>query len=224
MLYVFVVVYSLSCVQLFCDPMGYSPPGSSFHGISQARNWSELSSPPGDLTDSQGFATCASSTGRQILYEGSLMCIFQFSSVQFSHVWLFATPQTAARQASLSFTISQSQLKLLSIELVMPSNHLILSSPSPPTFQSFPASGSFPMSQLFVSRGQSIGALASVLPMNIQDWFPLGWTGWISLQSKGLSRVFSNTIVQKHQFFSTQLSYSPTLTSIHDYWKNHSLD
>ena len=82
MLYVFVVVYSLSCVQLFCDPMGYSPPGSSFHGISQARNWSELSSPPGDLTDSQGFATCASSTGRQILYEGSLMCIFQFSSVQ----------------------------------------------------------------------------------------------------------------------------------------------
>ena len=74
--------------------------------------------------------------------------------------------------------------------------------------QSFPALGSFPMSQFFESGGQSIGvsASASVLPMNIQDWYPLGWTGWIFLQSKGLSRVFSNTIVQKHQFFSTQLS------------------
>ena len=74
--------------------------------------------------------------------------------------------------------------------------------------QSFPASGSFPMSQLFTSGGQSIGVSASpsVLPMNIQDWFPLGWTGWISLQSKGLSRVFSNTTAQKHQFFDAQLS------------------
>jgi len=72
--------------------------------------------------------------------------------------------------------------------------------------QSFPASGSFPLSQFFTSGGQSTGVSASVLPMNIQDWFPLGWTGWISLQSKGLSRVFSNTTVQKHQFFGTQLS------------------
>ena len=74
--------------------------------------------------------------------------------------------------------------------------------------QSLPASGSFPMSQIFAWGGQSIGvsASASVLPMNNQDWSPLGWTGWISLQSKGLSRVFSNTIVQKHQFFSAQLS------------------
>ena len=74
--------------------------------------------------------------------------------------------------------------------------------------QSFPASGSLPMSQFFESGGQSIGvsALASVLPMNIQNWFPLGWTGWISLQTKGLSRVFSNTTVQKHQLFSAQLS------------------
>ena len=74
--------------------------------------------------------------------------------------------------------------------------------------QSLPASGSFPMSQLFTWGGQSIGvsALASVLPINTQNWFPLEWTGWISLQSKGLSRVFSNTTVQKHQFFSTQLS------------------
>ena len=74
--------------------------------------------------------------------------------------------------------------------------------------QSLPASGSFPMSQLFTWGGQSIGvsASASFLPMNIQDWSPLGWTGWISLLSKGLSRVFSNTTVQKHQFFSSQLS------------------
>ena len=82
--------------------------------------------------------------------------------------------------------------------------------------QSFPASGSFQMSQLFTSGGQSTGvsASASVLPMNIQDWSPLGWTGWISLQSKRLSRVFSNTTVQKHQFFSAQLS-SPSNSHIH---------
>ena len=72
--------------------------------------------------------------------------------------------------------------------------------------QFFPASGSFPMSQLFTSGGQSIGVSASVLPMNIQDWFPLGWTGWISLLSKGFSRVFSNTTIQKHQFFGAQVS------------------
>ena len=87
--------------------------------------------------------------------------------------------------------------------------------------QSLLASGSFPMSQCFAWGGQSIGvsALASVLPINTQDWSPLEWTGLYFLQSKGLSRVCSNTTVQKHQFFSTQLS--PTLTSIHDHWKNH---
>ena len=99
--------------------------------------------------------------------------------------------------------------------------------------QSFPVSGSFPMSQFFTSGGQStrVSASASILTMNIQDWFPLGWTGWISLQSKGLLRVFSNTTVQKYQFWysinhSSVLSflYGPTFTSIHDYWKNHSLD
>ena len=80
--------------------------------------------------------------------------------------------------------------------------------PFSPRLQSFPASGSFPMSQLFAWGGQSIGVSAStlVLPMSTQDWSPLGWTGWISLQSKGLSRVFSNTTVQKHPFFSAQLS------------------
>ena len=92
--------------------------------------------------------------------------------------------------------------------------------------QSFPASGSLPMSQLFTSGSQSIGisASASVLPKNTQDWFPLEWTGWISLQSKGLSGVFSSTTVQKHNSSALSFLYSTTLTSIHDYWKNHGLD
>ena len=91
---------------------------------------------------------------------------------------------------------------------------------------SFPASGSFPMTQFFASGGQSIGASASasVLPMNIQDWFPLGRIGWISLLSKGLSGVFSNTTVQKCQFFGAQSSLWSTLKSVHNYWKNHSFD
>ena len=94
------------------------------------------------------------------------------------------------------------------------------------SLQSFPASESFQMSQLFTSGSQRIGvsALASVLPVNIQDWFPLGWTDWISLQSKGLSRVFSNTTVQDINSSALSFLYSPTLTSIHDYWRNHSLD
>ena len=90
--------------------------------------------------------------------------------------------------------------------------------------QSFPAPGSFLMSWLFTSGGQSIGASASVLPMNIQNWFPLGLMGLISLQSMGLARVFSNTTVQKHRFFGAQPFYGPILTTIHDYWKNHSFD
>ena len=91
--------------------------------------------------------------------------------------------------------------------------------------QSFTVSQSFPMSQFFASDSQSIevSASASVLPMNIQDWFPLGLNGLSSLQSKGLSRVFSNATVQRQQFFSTQL-YGPTFISIPDYWENHSFD
>ena len=104
-------------------------------------------------------------------------------------VQLFATPWIAVRQASLSITNSRSSLKLMCIELVMPSSHLILCRPLLLLLQSLPASGSFPMSQLFSWGGQSVGvsASASVLPMNTQDWSPLGWTGWIYLQSKGLS-------------------------------------
>ena len=151
----------------------------------------------------------------------------QFSSFQsLSCVPLFATPWTAAHQASLSITHSQSLLKLMFIELVMPSNHLILCHPLLLPLQSFPASGSFQMSQLFASGGHSIGVSAStsVLPMNTQDWSPLGWTGWISLKSKGLSRVFSNTTVQSINSSALSFLYSSTLTSIHDHWKNCSLD
>ena len=134
---------------------------------------------------------------------GNLVWRLQFnvsslSSVQsHSHGKLFATPGTAARQASLFFTISPNLLKLMSIESVMMSNHLIHCHH---LLQYFPASESFQISQFFSSGGQSIvvSASASVLPMDIQDWSPLGWTGWISLQSKGLSRVFSNITVQKH--------------------------
>ena len=127
--------------------------------------------------------------------------VVQFSSV-LSHVWLFVTPWTAAHQASLSITNSWSLLKLVSIELVIPSNHLILCHP-------LLLSSIFPSIRVFTNEsilhigGQSIRALASasVLPVNIQDWFPLGLTCFIPFQSQGLSRVFSNTTVQKHQFF-----------------------
>ena len=99
---------------------------------------------------------------------------------------------------------SHSLLKLMSIRLVIPSNHLILCHPFSSHLQSVPASGSFPRSQFFVSGGQSTGVSvsASVLPMNIQNWFPLGLTAWNSLMSKGLSSVFCKTTVQKHQLFS----------------------
>ena len=135
--------------------------------------------------------------------------MYQFSSVQsLTHVRLFATPWTAARQASLSITNSQSSLKLIPIELVMPSNNLILCHPLLLLPSIVPSIRVFSVSQIFASGCQSIRVLASasVLSMNIQDWFPLGLTGWISLQSKALSRVFSNITVQTHQFFGTQLS------------------
>ena len=124
------------------------------------------------------------------------MLLFSRSVMSYS-----ATPWAAARQASLSFSISWGLLKLMSIESVMPSSHLILCFP-----WSFAASGSFTMSQFFASGGQTIGTSvsASVLPMNIQDWFPLGLAGLISLLSKGLSKIFSSATVWRHQIFSAQ--------------------
>ena len=145
-------------------------------------------------------------------YSGlSLLLIYLFfSSVQLlSRVQLYATPWTAAHKASLFLTSSWSLPKLMSIE---PWWHPTISSSVVPFschLQCFPASVFFPVSEFFASGGQSIGvsASASVLSINTQDWSPLGWTGWISLQSKGLSRVFSTTTAQKHQFFGAQLSF-----------------
>ena len=131
-----------------------------------------------------------------------------FSSVQFSHVWLFVTPCT--QHARTPCPSPAPGVYPNSCPLSRWCHPTISSSVIPffSCFQSFPALWSFQMSQCFTSGGQSIGvsASASVLPMNIQDWSPLGCTGWTSLPSKGLSRVFSNTTVQKHQFFGAQLS------------------
>ena len=123
-------------------------------------------------------------------------------------VQLSVTPGTVARQAPLSSTISFSLLKFMSIESMMLSDHLILCRPFSFCLQSLLASESFPMSWLFALSGQSIGASASasVLPLNIQGWFSLGLNGLISLLSKGLSRPFSSTTIQKPHFFSTQPS------------------
>ena len=149
---------------------------------------------------------------------------FPSSDQLLSRVWLFATPWTVAHQASLSITnagkFTQTHIHWVSdgIQHSHP-----LSSPSPPTFNLSQHQGLFK----WVS---SLHQVAKVLEFQLQhqsfQWIfsPLGWTGWISLQSKGLSRVFSSTIDQKHKFFEAQLSLSPTLTSIHDYWENHNFD
>ena len=121
---------------------------------------------------------------------------------------------------------SRSLLKLMSMESVMPSNHHMLCIPFSSCFPPFPASGSFPIGQFFASGGQSTGvsASASVLPMNIQDWFPLGWTGWISLQSKGTQESSPTSEFKNVNSSVLSFPYSPTLTSIHDHWKDHSFD
>ena len=135
--------------------------------------------------------------------DGLLIVVQLLSCVQ-----LFATPWTAACQASLSFTISWSLLRIMSVDSEIPSNHLILCCPLLLLPSIFPSIRFFPNSQLFASGGQSIGASAStsVRPVNIQSSFPLGLAGLISLWSKGLLRVFSSTTVQKHQFFGAQPS------------------
>ena len=139
-----------------------------------------------------------------------MFCCY-YCSVAKSHVWPLVTPWTEACQACLPFTISWNLLKLMAIELMMTFSHLILCHPLLLLPQSFPASGSFPVSQLFASGGQSMraSASASALPVNIQDWFPLGLTGWISWLSKGHSRVFCSITVWKHKFFGAQSSLWP---------------
>ena len=192
----------------------HSPPDSSvWMGFSRQKYWSGLPCPPpGDLPYPEtetAFHVAPAFQADTLPLSHREVLTRTLSTVQsLSCVQLFATLWTTAHQTSLTITNSPSLLKLMSIKSVMPLNHLILCH-SPLLLTSiFPASGSFQMSQLFPSGGQSIGVSVStsVLTMNIQDSSALGWTGWISLQPKGLSRVFSNTTAQKHQFFSTQLS------------------
>ena len=143
-----------------------------------------------------------------------------------SCVWLFATPWTAALQASLSITNFWSLLKLMSIKSVMTPNHFILCPPFSSCLQYFPASGSFTVSQFFTSGGQSLGASASAsfLPMDIQGFFPLGLTGLISLQSKDSQESSSAPQFESINSWGLSLLYGPALMSMHDYWKNHSFD
>ena len=174
---------------------------ASVHGV--AKSWTQLSNWTMTTTTNAGLSEN------------------QFSSFQsLSCVQLFVPCQ-----ASLSITNSRSLLKLMSIELVMPSNHLILCCPLllPPSI--FPSIRVFSKETVLHIRWPKYWSFSfSISPSNL-GLISLAWTGWISLQSKGLSRVFSNTTIRKHQFFGTQLSYyGPTLTSIHDHWKNQSLD
>ena len=159
-------------------------------------------------------------------YKCYTMCTHKAIQFSCSVVSDSVTPWAAAHQASLSITNSQSLLKFMSIESVMPSNHLILCRPLFLLPSIFPSIRVFSNESSLRMRWPKYWSFSfNISPSNEQDWFPLGWTSWISLQSKGLSRVFSNTTVQKHQFFGAQLAlYSPTLTSIHDHWKKQSLD
>ena len=143
-----------------------------------------------------------------------------------SHIWLFKTPGTAACQASLSFTISQSLLKSMFIESVMPFNHLILCCPLLLLPLIFPSIMVFPSESALWTRWLKYWRSSfSINPFNEYSGlisFMIDWLDLLAVQED--SRVFSNNTVQKHQFFGTQPSYGPTLTSIHDYWKNHSFD
>ena len=149
--------------------------------------------------------------------------VIQFrQSVMFDSVM----PWTAAHQVSLSITNSQSLLKLMSIQLVMPSNHLMLCHALlllPSIFSSIRVFSNESVLYIRWPKYWHFSFLNTHLPMNTQDWFLLGRTGGISLQSKGLSRVFSNTTVKK-KIIQCSAFFILTLTSIHDYWKNHSLD
>ena len=204
------------------------PPGSAIYGISQARilEWVAISFSRGSSRSRDW--TCISCISRWILYHWATWEVHQFSSVQLlSHIYLFATLWTAASQACLSITNSFPGAYSNSCPSSQWCHPTVSSSVIPFSScpQSFPASGSFQMSQ-FSSGGQSIGVSspASVLPMNIQDWFPLGLTGLIFLLSKGHSRVFPTPQFKSINSLALSFLYSPTLKSTFDYWKNHSFD
>ena len=196
-----------------CDLMDCRPPSSSVHGISQARilEWVSISFSTGSSwARDWGHISCI---GRWILYHWATREVptLMISSIQFSlSVMSDSSRPHGPQHARPPCPLPTARLYSNSSPLSRWCHPTISSSVVPFSYclQSFPASGSFQISQLFISVGQNIGVSAStsVLPMNTQEWFPLGWTGRISLQSKGLSRVFSNTTVQKHQFFGTQIS------------------
>ena len=151
----------------------------------------------------------------------------QVSSVpSLSHVRLFAIPWTTAHQASLSITNFQSPPKPMSIELVIPSNHLILCHPLLLLPSIFPSNRVFSNESALCIRWPNywVSASTSFPPMNTQDWSPLGWTGWISLQSRDSQESSPTPQLKSINSLVLSFLYSPTLTSIHDYWKNHSLD
>ena len=207
-----------SVVQLYptlCNSMDCSPPGSSVRGILKAKilEWVTISS-------SRGSSQHRGQTQVSHIARG----FFTIWATRETHWVTWGAPKK--RSVQFSHSVVSNSLRPHRLQHARPpcpswtprvySDSCLLSRWCHPTIsssvipfssclQSFPASGSFQKSQFYASGGQSIGvsALTSVFPMNIQDWFPLGWTGWISLQSKGLSRVFSNTTVQKHQFFCT---------------------
>ena len=213
---------SLSCVQLFVTPWTVTRQDPLSMGILQARilEWVAMPSSRGSFPP-RNHTGVSCLAGRFLTSWATREAYVDlFSSVQFSRSVvsdsLRSHESQHARPPSPSLTpgvyLNSCPLSWQCHRAI--SSSVILFSSCP---QSFPALGSFPMSQLFTWDGQSIGvsaAAASVLPMNTQDWSPLGWTGWISLLSKGLSRVFSNTTVQKHQFFGAQLS-SPSNSHIH---------
>ena len=184
--------------------MGAANPGSSSASSALSLGcYSFISSTPWALVSCHCHPALEG-RGRMVLHSSNS----QLSSVQLlSHVWLFVTSWSAAHQASLSITNSRSLLKLMSIESVMPSNHLILAIPFSSCLQSFPASGSFPMSVLRIRWPKYWSFSFSISPSNeYSELISFRMAGWISLKSKELSRVFSNTTVQKHWFFTTQLS------------------
>ena len=157
-----------------------------------------------------GWNSCSVPDRRFVVVVQSLSC-----------VWLIETPWTAAHKASLSITNFWSSWKLISIKLVMPSNHLILYCPLSFCLQSFPASGSFLVNQFFSSDGQSIGASASasVLPVNFQGWFPLGRLVWSPCYPRDSQESSPAPQFESINFLTLSLFYEPILTSVHDYWK-----
>ena len=181
--------------------MDYSPPGSSVHGVSQARilEWVAISRIEPESPAGQVDSLPLSHLGSPVFLSLLFSCWVVSDSV---------TSWTAIHRASLPFTISWSLLKLISTESVMPSNRLILCHYHLLLLSIFPSIRIFSNESALLIRWPEYwaSALASVLPMNIQGWFPLGLAGLISLLSKGLSRVFSSTTIQKHQFFSAQPS------------------